>query len=291
MNKELRIKKNIVVLYHGDCRDGFSGAWAARKKFGKRADYYGLKYGPDNAVALPKGLKGKIVYLIDFCLKGGNQMKQLIKNNKNVVVLDHHQDAESFAKMADSYVFDNDRSGATIAWSYFHPKKRTPVLLEYVQDLDTWQHHLPHTFEASAYIDIFEFDFSIWNKLAKDFDDKKIRLEIFEKGASLLEYENKKIRDLVDKNAELVSFLNYKVLAVNSPTWISRIGNLLCKKRPPFSITWCKRGNLVGVSLRSEKNGKFDVSAIARKFGGGGHKAAAGFTLKSLKDLPWKSLK
>ncbi len=281
--------KNIVVLYHGDCRDGFSGAWAAREKFGKGADYYGLKYGPDNSVALPEGLKNKTVYLIDFCLKGGNQMKQLVENNKNVVVLDHHQDAESFVKMADDYVFDNNRSGATIAWSYFHPKKPVPIFLKYVQDLDTWQHRLPHTFEASAYVDLYDFDFLVWDKVAKDFEGGKTRSKIFKKGASLLEYENKKIRDLVGKNAESVEFLNYKVLAVNSPNWASKIGNLLCRKQPPFGIVWNKRGNLISVSLRSEK-GKFDVSKIAQKFGGGGHKAAAGFSLKSLKDLPWKSI-
>lgn len=35
------------------------------------------------------------------------------------------------------------------------------------------------------------------------------------------------------------------------------------------------------VSLRSDKNGNnFDVSAIARRFGGGGHRNASGFKLK-----------
>ena len=283
------VKKNIAVLYHGDCRDGFSGAWAAWKKFGKKADYFGLEYGADNNVNLPKGIKNKVVYLIDFGLKGGSQMNQLVKNNKKVVVLDHHHDAEFFAKMAHNYVLDNNRSGATIAWSYFHPKKSVPILLKYVEDLDIWRHSLPNTFAASAYADLFEFDFFVWNKLVREFASLKTRLKIFEKGKTLLEYENKKIQDLAGKNAELVKFLNYKVLAVNSPNWVSKIGNLLCQRQPPFSIVWSKRGNLISVSLRSEKE-KFDVSKIARKFGGGGHKAAAGFSLKFLKDLPWKSL-
>ena len=261
----------------------------ARKKFGKKADYYGLKYGTDNSVALPKKLKNKTVYLIDFCLKGGSQMKQLVKNNKNVVVLDHHHDAEFFAKMADSYVFNNNRSGATIAWSYFYPGKSVPTFLKYVQDLDTWQHRLPNTFEASAYIDLFDFNFLVWTKLVKDFENKKTRLKIFEKGKTFLEYENKKILDLVKKNVELVRFANHNVLAVNSPYWTSKIGNFLCKKHPPFGIVWHKKGNLISVSLRSEK-GKFDVSKIAQKFGGGGHKAAAGFSLNSSDNLPWKSI-
>lgn len=290
MNKELRVKKKIVVLYHGDCRDGFSGAWVAWKKFGKKADYFGLKYGANNRVELPKGITNKIVYVIDFSLKKGDQMQQLVKNNKKVVALDHHHDAEQFAQMAHEYVFNNNRSGATVAWSYFYPPKPTPLLLKYVEDLDIWRCRLPYTFEASAYLDLFDHDFLVWNKLAGAFDNKKSRLKIFEKGAALLEYENKKIQDLVVKNAELVKLSKYKVLAVNSPNWASKIGNLLCRKRPPFGIVWSKRGDSVVVSLRSEK-GKFDVSQVARKFGGGGHKAAAAFSVNSLQDLPWKSLK
>jgi oligoribonuclease NrnB/cAMP/cGMP phosphodiesterase (DHH superfamily) len=249
-----------------------------------------LKYGTNNGVDLPKGITNKIVYVIDFSLKKGSQMRQLVKNNKKVVALDHHHDAEQFAQMAHEYLFDNNRSGATVAWSYFYPQKPAPLLLKYVEDLDIWRCRLPHTFEASAYLDLFDHDFLTWNNLVRAFDDKKSRLKIFEKGATLLEYENKKIQDLVVKNAELVKLLKYKVLAVNSPNWASKIGNLLCRKHLPFGIVWSKRGDSVVVSLRSEK-GKFDVSKIARKFGGGGHKAAAAFSVDSLQDLPWKSLK
>ena len=31
--------KNIVIIYHTDCRDGFGAAWAAWKKFGDSATY------------------------------------------------------------------------------------------------------------------------------------------------------------------------------------------------------------------------------------------------------------
>src|SRR3989344_7185671 len=161
MNKELRNNKKIVILYHGDCRDGFSGAWVAWKKFGKKADYFGLKYGPNNSVVLPKGLKNKIIYLIDFSLKAGKEMEILVKNNKKVVVLDHHHDAEKFAKMAHGYVFDNNHSGAVIAWQYFNPGKATPLFLKYVEDLDIWRKKMPHTFAVSAYVGLFDFNFRI----------------------------------------------------------------------------------------------------------------------------------
>jgi nanoRNase/pAp phosphatase (c-di-AMP/oligoRNAs hydrolase) len=45
--------------------------------------------------------------------------------------------------------------------------------------------------------------------------------------------------------------------------------------------------NTINWSLRSNED--FDVSAIAKEFGGGGHKNAAGFETKLLPDLGGKS--
>jgi nanoRNase/pAp phosphatase (c-di-AMP/oligoRNAs hydrolase) len=44
-------------------------------------------------------------------------------------------------------------------------------------------------------------------------------------------------------------------------------------------------GDMVSCSLRS--NGSFDVSVIAKKYDGGGHKNAAGFQVKMLELLSW----
>src|SRR3990167_9491025 len=37
--------KNIVVIYHGKCPDGFSAAWIAWKKFGDDAEYIPGRHG------------------------------------------------------------------------------------------------------------------------------------------------------------------------------------------------------------------------------------------------------
>ena len=82
----------------------------------------------------------------------------------------------------------------------------------------------------------------------------------------------------------------YEVIAVNSPRiFRTQIGMLLAQKMPPFGIVWNRRNGQISVSLRSV--GKFDVSKIAKKFDGSGHKNAAGFTLAGNAKLPWKYLK
>ena len=54
--------KDIIVIYHGECSDGFGGAWAAWKKFGETVDYIGAHHGDEP----PVGLVGKEIYFIDF---------------------------------------------------------------------------------------------------------------------------------------------------------------------------------------------------------------------------------
>ena len=71
--------------------------------------------------------------------------------------------------------------------------------------------------------------------------------------------------------------------------FVSEIGSELVKKLPPIGIIWSQRKDKIVVSLRS--NGKVDVSKLAKKFGGGGHKASAAFRLDLNQKLPWKIIK
>ena len=64
---------------------------------------------------------------------------------------------------------------------------------------------------------------------------------------------------------------------LNASTNVSEIGNELCRVYPdaPFSATYCDRKGVRSWSLRSV--GDFDVSEVARRYNGGGHRNSAGF--------------
>ena len=87
------------------------------------------------------------------------------------------------------------------------------------------------------------------------------------------------------RGARLVRFAGHTVCAANSPAFESEIGNALAAKRPPFAVVWSEQGGKIRVSLRAI--GRFDVSKIAEKYGGGGHSNAAGFNLPRDRKLPW----
>jgi len=273
--------KNIIVLYHGECADGFGGAWAAWKKFGSKADYYPIKHDQP----MPEGLEGGELYFIDIVPQPKEDTKKWAEKAKRLVILDHHVTAETETKMAHEYRYAVEHSGAGLAWRYFHPDKNVPRLINHIEDADLWRLKLPNTMEVSSYLRLQGFDFKAWDKVAKALEKAKSRKDIIAKGHLLRSADNKNIAWLVGK-AALVQFEGYEVYAANSPIWPSEIGHELVKKKGPLAIIWSEKNGLRHVSMRSD--GTVDVSKIAAKHGGGGHKAAAAFSVPFDKELPWK---
>ncbi len=273
--------KDIVVLYHKNCPDGFGAAFAAWKKFGGKAEYKGV-FHTDPVV---EGLVDKEVYCVDFCYPE-EVMRALVIKNKKVVVLDHHVSLERAIKSVPEHRYALDHSGAVLAWTYLHPEKKVPWLLRYVEDVDLWKFKLRETNEAMAFVELHEYGFAVWDKLAALFDDRKKREECMEKGRLLLLYKRHIIKSIIEKCKVLVEFEGYKIFAVNSSKFNSDIGAALYKERPPVGIVWEQIGDTFGISLRSD--GTVDVAEIAGKYGGGGHKAASRFHIPVKKGFPWK---
>src|SRR3989338_1384657 len=276
--------KKIAVLYHKGCRDGFGAAWAAWKKLGEKADYIGVNH----AEPPPKNLKGKNVYLLDFVYPL-ETTKKLLKIVKYLTVIDHHISAEKSTKLAHSYLYALNHSGAVLSWKYFHPKKKIPVLLKYIEDVDIWKLKLPNTRELIASFETYKLDFSLWTKLAKDWESAGGRRRYLEEGRAILKYQNSLVKSAL-KDAEEVRFLGHRALTVNYSLKInSEIGDAIRKAGYPLGIIWQRREGRLIVSLRSTD--KIDSSKIASRFGGGGHKKASAFRLPSKEKFPWKKVK
>lgn len=276
--------KKIIVLYHKDCLDGFGAAWAAYKKFGGKAKYIEVEHR-----SVPPKLENKEVYLVDFCYKEP-EMKKLLEKNQKVVVIDHHQSQESLIKkLIPEHLFDLNHSGAVLTWKYFHPNKPIPKLLLYIEDNDLWKFKLKISRKIISVLALYDFNFLIWDKLEKDLENAKKRKKYIGEGELLLKYQAKIIADIA-KKAYRVMFKKHKALAINSSSSMlhSELGNNLVKRGYPVAIVWYRMKNRTKVSLRSD--GKTDVAKIAEKYGGGGHKAAAGFSFGADKPFPWKNL-
>lgn len=275
--------KNIVVIYHKKCPDGFGAAYAAWKKFGDAAEYIPAGYGD----APLEGLEGKEVYLLDFTYELPGEMERLAQVTKHFVALDHHESSQAFTESAPEHVYDPNRSGATIAWAYFHPHEPVPRLLAYLEDGDLYRFALPETREIFSFIIVQPDDFTVWDGIARALEDTDARTRLLTKAADYDEYFNL-LAHLSVEAAKKVRFEGYECLfstSLPSITMRSHIAALLYKKLPPLSLVVSAHPDGFGVSIRS--NGSVDVSAIAQKYGGGGHQSSAGFFIPNGHPVPW----
>lgn len=272
-----------LILYHGNCPDGFGGAFAAWKKFGDTAEYRPLSYGKP----VPEDLAGAYVYFIDFCYPK-DVMNRLAKDAASFMVLDHHLGVKEVVTSMPEYVFDENRSGATIAWSYFHPDTPVPTLLSYVEDGDLYRHQLPDARALLTYLYAEPFSFERWNTLMQELEDPATRAVMVERGTLYRTYYEHLLQQFADR-AERVSFEGYEcLLAPSVGIFTSDLGNRLAREVPPLALLIHARADGLRVSLRGD--GSVDVAAIARMYGGYGHPNAAAFPLPWGAPIPWTKL-
>ncbi len=261
-----------LVIYHYPCVDGFTAAWAIWKKH-PDWEFYPGKHGD-----APPDVTGREVYMVDFSYKRPVLLEMASKAT-SIKILDHHKTAE--ADLVDlpenvSVTFDMSKSGARLTWEFFHPDKFVSKLVFFVEDRDLWRFEFPETKAINAYIFSQDYSFGSWELINQKLHTSFINL--VGAGEAILDKHDKDVQELSAGKFRL-NIEGHSVWAVNVPyTLASDMGHLLGKGEP-FAATFFYDGEGFVYSLRSDENG-LDVSEIAKKFGGGGHKHAAGFKIR-----------
>lgn len=264
-----------LVIYHGNCLDGFAAAYAAHRHFlaqGVDAEFFAASHGepmPD--------CTGREVYVVDFSFKRA-EMKQLCDLAARVTVLDHHISAqEDLAGLEAEHsnlkiVFDMSRSGAVITWEYFHHDP-VPQLLLHVQDQDLWNFTLEGTRDINSALMSYPFDFTLWHEVITSVDRFTTLLS---EGKAINRFRQEMI-DNYKERAVMGRIAGFDVPIVNCPRAIisELVGELA--EGHPFAAGYQDKGEKRSWSLRSSRNGGEDVAKVSALFGGGGHKNAAGF--------------
>ncbi len=259
-----------LVIYHGNCADGFSAAWCFWHRYGDSIDYAaGVHQTP------PPDVTGRDVYLVDFSYQRA-VVTEMLTSAKSITLIDHHKSAlQDLAGLEGLKTFtDLERSGATLAWDYLFPDQKRPPLIDYVEDRDLWRFKLPDSREIQADMLSYEYNFATWDKLMAA--DQTQLAKMAEAGAAIERKHHKDVAELVKVSQRRMAIGGYSVLVANVPyTLGSDAAHLLAQGEPFAAYYWDSRdGRTFG--LRSTEAG-IDVSEIARQYGGGGHPKAAGF--------------
>ncbi len=283
--KVLADMKDVVVLYHAFCTDGYSGAWVAHKKFGEEASYVPMKRGE----ILPEGLDWKEVYVIDFSFSK-EDIQHAESVTKKFVIIDHHHSSEEEVRSAKEYVFNNEYSGGYLACKYFFPEKQVPLFVKYISEGDTYRLRLPDHEKYMPIVYARDMTFENFDEYEKLFDSEEGLKHLEALSKIVTEYKGKLLRPIVD-SIHFISFEGVIMPAVNATLPIderSEALHLIYEKYPPVALMYRYDNGQWKCSLRS--NGTFDCTIIATKYGGGGHKGSAGFAIKGDMPLPFAKL-
>lgn len=275
--------RTLVIYHGGNCFDGFCAAWVLRWLH-PDAEFVAANYGEP-----PPDVTGRDVIVADFSYKRPVMLDLIHQARGNVTVLDHHKTAqaelagievECYRDTLDrlpTVVFDMTKSGGRLAWEWINrdgangdPKDSAPWLVDYTEDRDLWRWALPFSREINAALRSYPLDFDGWDAMARRDPVEWLVPE----GRAVLRCEQQTV-DAHVRNAGEIELAGHRVLAVNATTLTSEVAAALAADRP-FGVCWFDKADGRRVwSLRS-RNG-VDVSEIAKRFGGGGHPAAAGF--------------
>ncbi|TIO72203.1 DHHA1 domain-containing protein [Mesorhizobium sp.] len=288
--------KPDLCIYHGGCGDGFGAAWAIWKRWGNEVAYIPGYYGKP----LPDAT-GRHVLFVDFSAKRP-ELVAMADRAKSIVILDHHKTAE--ADLADwngpmpaltdiellaakactetgspiVAVFDMNQSGATLAWQFATETNRhddpCPEMLTLIEDRDLWRFAFgDRTRRFSAALRTYPMEFAVWDELAGSTG------VLIADGKAILRAHQANIGRILQETyfSEIGGFT---VPTVNAPYhYASDAAHEMLSRYPtaPFTACWFRRADgQIQYSLRSEDS-RIDVSEIAKSFGGGGHRNAAGF--------------
>lgn len=340
-----------LILYHANCDDGFGAAFAAWLKFGDEAEYMPVAYG-DKKFQYLEGpglvtdvqLYDRDIYILDFSFSRPIMMRMMSEANL-LVWLDHHKtafemwDAQAWMEQPQglNQIFGpgpngqhlvrlhNFKSGALLAWEYFHPDQPAPMLIQHIDDNDRWQFKLKTTKAFIAALRTWPHDFDVWLKIALNKDHFDYH-QMCDAGEAILRSQRSTLdmtlaatkrrvsikqpprlydRNMSPKPDELkfgeapftrivkiedrdsTCFADGLSANLSAKILTSDAGHDLATESGTFGLLWYlgDKGDTAHCSLRS--NGDYDVSAIAKVFGGGGHRNAAGFQVPIATLLSW----
>ncbi len=242
---------------------------------------------------------------------GYEEICMLFAGAKRVVWLDHHKTAfemwcedgeRSLCEQSngrDEVILDNNKSGAYLAWEHFHPGTEVPMFIKHIDDYDRWQFKIEGTkvFNKALWSHA-PWNFESWKNIAENEQvfGPEVLARMYAEGDAILRAHDQNVQSVVKGSARdvvvpivagskirdakyyVTEWMKLPGLAANCPPHLtSDVGHELANQSGTFGLCWTlsQTGLSAKCSLRS--NGDYDVSAIAKTFGGGGHRNAAGF--------------
>jgi oligoribonuclease NrnB/cAMP/cGMP phosphodiesterase (DHH superfamily) len=292
----------MKCFHHNDLDGKCAGAVVAQfTQNYNQDDYFEVDY--IKPLPIDKISENEEVYLVDYSFKEDTvwQLDKILKKTPNVIWCDHHTSSLKLLEQRPELkqikgIIKDKVSGALLIYEYlYNNPEEIPYYIQLVSDYDCWIYDLdPDTTHFKIGIDTVKHNAlnNIWVTLYKEFNEEYVKeCYLYEDNYQIM------IQRLINKGIIIKNYINqdntqyrqawsyeseiegYKCLVINrkSNSWI--FGDKV--KEYPITMVWAFNGEKYSYSIYSIDK-TVDCSKIAEKFGGGGHKGAAGFSSNEL---------
>lgn len=281
------------VIYHGNCMDGFAAAWVVRKWYAdemvpRTADpvsgitYEPAQYQQEFNEAFYERYVDKQLIIVDFSFPPEVMLK-LLDYCDNITWIDHHKSAvEAVLAVPDlvthplfTKYHSMDHSGAMLTWMWFFGDSNYPQLLRYVEDRDLWRFSLPGCKAIVAAVFSYAYHFETYDMLMGMSSEDMLSLEA--QGNAINRKHFKDIHENLNTSVRWMRIGGVDMPVINCPKeWGSDAAHILAETSSSgMAAYYWDSPDSRNFGLRSI--GDSDVSVVAKVYGGGGHKNAAGF--------------
>jgi oligoribonuclease NrnB/cAMP/cGMP phosphodiesterase (DHH superfamily) len=221
------------------------------------------------------------VIIVDFSLQKEGEFENLLKITDKIIWIDHHKTAiEKHGNLNIRGIRKDGTAGCELTWQYFYPGIPIPKVVKLLGDYDTWAFKYGEdTNKLQTGIRLYDTNPESKEWL-KWLDPSYLPVEELGMGEISLKYRDNYYAGLIKSWSFWTKFEGYKTIACNAGSVSSQLFDSIIEDydiMAPFAFD----GKQWTVSLYTKKD-EIDVSEIAKKYGGGGHKKASGFQCKEL---------
>ncbi len=283
----------MKIFHHNDADGRCAGAIAWRSPLVNRSsiyevieiDYKILEAGEFNLNDIHPN---EVIIIVDFSFKPP-EMKRILERTPYVIWMDHHLTSLAYDYGVElKGIRDKNFSGCELAWKYFFPDKKMPRAVELIGDRDKWAFNFGvDSTHFVCGLDLYQHEpkDSIWDLLLGSeagFDiggREEIEVDkIISEGSICVKWRDSFCRDYAKSFGFETTFEGKKAYALGLMN-IGSDGFGDKGKEYDLLLSFEYDGKNYTVGIYSET---VDVSKIAQKYGGGGHKGAGGFIVKEL---------
>jgi len=268
-----------LCIHHNDA-DGRASAAIVRRALGPQTSMQEMNYG--ELVPWETISEMDRVVMVDFSLPASEMQRLAL--GRDFIWIDHHISAlEELAGISASWpgLRDTGEAACVLTWRYFFPGKPLPKALVLIGDRDIWRWAEEDTgsFDEGLYQkDTNPENDELWTPLLDD--DLQVVSQLVIQGSVLHEARLRAIQRDVNHYGFPATFERYPTLVINR-RGNGDLGETI--RQAGYQIAYCYVDNFQNGKLMTFVtlySSEVDVSQIARKFGGGGHPGASGFSFE-----------